>query len=201
MKYSYLALGDSYTIGEQVLPEENFPHQTVALLQQQAIEVDAPIIIAQTGWTTDELDAAITAAAVTGQFDIVSLLIGVNNQYRGRSVNDFKIEFKQLLQRAVQFAANKPNHVFVVSIPDWGVTPFAAGRNREQIGVEIDAYNKTCEVEAKQCGAHFINITASQSADGNKDEFLAVDKLHPSAKEYTKWAKQLSAAIKNEISK
>ncbi len=201
MKYSYLALGDSYTIGEQVLFEENFPHQTAALLQQQAIEIEAPQIIAQTGWTTDELDTAITAAAVVGQFDIVSLLIGVNNQYRGRSVSNFRIEFKQLLQRAVQFASNKPNHVFVVSIPDWGVTPFADGRNREQIAAEIDAYNKTCEVEAKQCGAHFINITASQRADGNKDEFLAIDKLHPSAKEYTKWAKQLSAAIKNEIHK
>ena len=201
MKYSYLALGDSYTIGEQVLPEENFPHQTVALLQQQAIEVDALQIIAQTGWTTDELDAAITAATVAGQFDIVSLLIGVNNQYRGRSVSNFKIEFEQLLQRAVQFAANKPNHVFVVSIPDWGVTPFAAGRDSKQIAAEIDAYNKTCEVEAKQCGVHFINITASQRADGSKDEFLAQDKLHPSGKEYAKWAKQLSAAIKNEISK
>ena len=201
MKYSYLALGDSYTIGEQVLPEENFPHQTVALLQQQAIEVDALQIIAQTGWTTDELDAAITAATVAGQFDIVSLLIGVNNQYRGRSVSNFKIEFEQLLQRAVQFAANKPNHVFVVSIPDWGVTPLAAGRDSKQIAAEIDAYNKTCEVEAKQCGVHFINITASQRADGSKDEFLAQDKLHPSGKEYAKWAKQLSAAIKNEISK
>jgi lysophospholipase L1-like esterase len=201
MKYSYLALGDSYTIGEQVLLEENFPHQTAALLQQQAIEVDAPKIIAQTGWTTDELDAAITTAAVAGQFDIVSLLIGVNNQYRGRSVSDFKIEFKQLLQRAVQFADNKPNRVFVVSIPDWGVTPFAAGRDSKQITAEIDAYNKICEDEAKQCGAHFINITASQRADGSKDDFLATDKLHPSAKEYAKWAIQLSAAIKNEISK
>ena len=201
MKYSYLALGDSYTIGEQVLFEENFPHQTAALLQQQAIEIKTPQIIAQTGWTTEELDAAITAAAVAGQFDIVSLLIGVNNQYRGRSVIDFKIEFKQLLQRAIQFAGNKPNHVFVVSIPDWGVTPFAAGRDNEQIAAEINAYNKTCEDEAKQCGAHFINITTSQRADGSKDDFLAQDKLHPSAKEYAKWAIQLSAAIKNEISK
>jgi lysophospholipase L1-like esterase len=201
MKYSYLALGDSYTIGEQVLFEENFPHQTVALLQQQAIAIEAPQIIAQTGWTTDELDAAITAATVVGQFDIVSLLIGVNNQYRGRTVSDFKIEFKQLLLRAVRFAGNKPNHVFVISIPDWGVTPFAAGRNQEQIAAEIDAYNKTCEEEAKQSGAHFINITTSQRADDSKDDFLAADKLHPSGKEYAKWAIQLSAAIKNEIRK
>lgn len=201
MKYSYLALGDSYTIGEQELPEENFPHQTAAFLQQQAIEVDDPKIIAQTGWTTDELDAAITAAAIIGEFDIVSLLIGVNNQYRGRTVSNFKIEFEQLLQRAVGFAGNKPNHVFVISIPDWGVTPFAAGRDQQQIAAEIDAYNKTCEEDAKQSGAHFINITASQRADGSKDDFLAADKLHPSAKEYAKWAIQLSAAIKNEINK
>ncbi len=201
MNYSYLALGDSYTIGEQVVLEQNFPHQTVMLLQQQGVAVDAPQIIAQTGWTTDELNTAINVAQVSKQFDIVSLLIGVNNQYCGRSVSDFKIEFENLLQRAIQFAGNKPNHVFVLSIPDWGITPFAEGRDRKQIAAEIDAYNKACEHEAIQSGTHFINITTSQRADDDKDEFLADDKLHPSAKEYAKWAIQLSAAIKNETGK
>jgi lysophospholipase L1-like esterase len=197
MQYNYLALGDSYTIGEQVLPQQNFPHQTVALLQPLGFAIDTLKIIAQTGWTTDELDAAITATAITQQFDIVSLLIGVNNQYRGRSVSDFKIEFENLLQRAIQFAANNANHVFVVSIPDWGVTPFATDRDSKQIAVEIDNYNTECKSVAEKFGTHYIDITTAQREDGYKEEFLAIDNLHPSAKEYTKWAAQLAAAIKN----
>lgn len=202
-EYTYLALGDSYTIGEQVLPEENFPNQTAALLNKTAagdFTIAPPQIIAVTGWTTDELDAGINAANISKQYDIVSLLIGVNNQYRGRDVSNFKIEFEQLLQRAIQFAGNKPGHVFVVSIPDWGVTPFAEGRNRKQVAVEIDAYNTVCEKSAAAFSTHYIDITTAQRPDGAKDEFLAADKLHPSGKEYKKWAVQLTAAIKKEFS-
>lgn len=220
--YSYLALGDSYTIGEQVLPEKNFPNQTTALLFKTAVGADSrrrsetqtpsavenpgggfivakPDIIAVTGWTTDELDAGINAAGILKQYDIVSLLIGVNNQYRGRAVSNFKIEFEHLLQRAIQFAGNKPQHVFVLSIPDWGVTPFAEGRDRKQIAAEIAAYNIVCEKSAAGFGTHYIDITTDQRPDGDKDEFLAADKLHPSGKEYAKWAAKLSAAIKNEF--
>ncbi len=203
MHLSYLALGDSYTIGEQVLPEENFPNQAVQLLKNK---ITVPEIIATTGWTTDELDAAIDAAAITTQFDIVSLLIGVNNQYRGRPVKNFEIEFEHLLQRAIQSAGNIPNHVFVLSIPDWGVTPFAEarlpdgqGRDRKIIAAEIDAYNAVCKSAAQKFNTHFIDITTSQRKDGNKDEFLADDKLHPSGKEYAKWAKQLADLITKEF--
>ena len=191
-QYSYLALGDSYTIGEQVLPQQNFPNQVAQLLKDK---IASPQIIATTGWTTDELDAAINAANIFSDYDIVSLLIGVNNQYRGRSVKNFEIEFEHLLQRAIQFAKNKPNHVFVLSIPDWGVTPFAEGSNRKQIAAEIDAYNKVCEEGAANFNTHYIDITTSQRADGNKDDFLAADKLHPSGKEYAKWAVQLASVI------
>lgn len=200
--YSYLALGDSYTIGEQVLQAENFPNQTVTLLNKAAdggSHFAAPEIISRTGWTTDELDAAINAAHLSKQYDIVSLLIGVNNQYRGHSVKNFKIEFEHLLQRAIQFANNKPNHVFVLSIPDWGVTPFAEGRNRKQIADEIDAYNNICEKSAAAFKTHFINITQSQRADSNKEEFAAQDGLHPSGKEYCKWAVKLSDVILKEL--
>jgi lysophospholipase L1-like esterase len=193
-KFSYLALGDSYTIGEQVLPEDNFPNQTVKLLNKTGTDVHhftAPKIIAQTGWTTDELDSAIDATNILKQYDIVSLLIGVNNQYRGRAVKDFKIEFEHLLQRAIQFAGNKPNHVFVLSIPDWGVTPFAEGRDRKQIADEIDVYNLVCEKSAAAFKTLFINITTSQRGDGNKMKFLAPDGLHPSGMEYKKWADKL----------
>jgi lysophospholipase L1-like esterase len=196
MQYSYLALGDSYTIGEQVAGAENFPNQTAALLKNV---LAAPKIIATTGWTTDELDTAINEANITGTYNIVSLLIGVNNQYRGRAVSNFNIEFDHLLQRAIQFANNKASYVFVLSIPDWGVTPFAAGSDRKKIATEIDAYNKVCEAAAKKFGSHYIDITTSQRIDGNKEEFLAADKLHPSGKEYAKWAVKLSAAIKKEF--
>ena len=202
INYSYLALGDSYTIGEQVLFAENFPNQTTALLNTTADNVShftAPQIIAQTGWTTDELIAAMDAAHLTKQYDLVSLLIGVNNQYRGRNVNNFKIEFEHLLQRALQFAGNKPQHVFVLSIPDWGITPFAEGRNRKQVADEIDAYNNVCETSAAAFKTHFINIITSQRADGNKTEFLAADGLHPSGKEYNKWAVKLADIILKEL--
>ena len=192
---TYLDLGDSYIIGEQVLAEENFPNQTVALLNGK---LSIPQIIATTGWTTDELDAAITAANITTTFDIVSLLIGVNNQYRERTVNNFEIEFEHLLQRAIAFANNNSTHVVVLSIPDWGVTPFAEGRDREKIAREIDAYNLVCKIAAQKFNTHFIDITTAQRLDGNKEEFLAADKLHPSGKEYTKWAKRLAEKI-NEI--
>ena len=192
---TYLALGDSYIIGEQVLAEENFPNQTVALLNGK---LSIPQIIATTGWTTDELDAAITAANITTTFDIVSLLIGVNNQYRERTVNNFEIEFEHLLQRAIAFANNNSTHVVVLSIPDWGVTPFAEGRDSQKIAREIDAYNLVCKIAAQKFNTHFIDITTAQRVDGNKEEFLAADKLHPSGKEYTKWAKRLAEKI-NEI--
>ncbi|MGF2411210.1 SGNH/GDSL hydrolase family protein [Ferruginibacter sp.] len=198
MKYLYLALGDSYTIGEQVLPEENFPNQTALLLKDT---IATPEIIATTGWTTDELNAAIDAANISTTYDIVSLLIGVNNQYRGRTVENFEMEFERLLQRAIQFADNKTNHVFVLSIPDWGVTPFAEGRDNKKIAAEIDAYNNVCRLTAEKFNTHYIDITASQREDGNKDEFLAEDKLHPSGKEYAKWATKLATAIKNVYDK
>ena len=195
---TYLALGDSYTIGEQVLPEDNFPNQTVALLNGL---LTSPHIIATTGWTTDELNTAIDAANISGLYDIVSLLIGVNNQYRGRDSLNFTKEFEGLLQRAIHFAGNRPHRVFVLSIPDWGVTAFAADRDTVKIAEEIDTYNTVCENIAAQYGAHFINNTASQRADAAATDFLAPDQLHPSAKEYAKWAVQLAAAIKIELTK
>jgi lysophospholipase L1-like esterase len=207
---TYLALGDSYTIGEQVLAEENFPNQTVTIINQTPSAVEnpdgglrmkfgQPKIIATTGWTTDELDTAINEENITTTFDIVTLLIGVNNQYRGRSVANFKIEFEHLLQRAIQFANNISTHVIVLSIPDWGVTPFAADRDAKQIAAAIDAYNLACENAAIQFKTHFIDITTSQRIDGVKDDYLAIDKLHPSGKEYKKWAEKVADVVKKIV--
>ncbi|HEU5168784.1 MAG TPA: GDSL-type esterase/lipase family protein, partial [Chitinophagaceae bacterium] len=141
MAHSILALGDSYTIGQSVLASENFPNQTVQLLTQLGYKFKSPEIVATTGWTTDELQNSINNRSFTPPYDAVTLLIGVNNQYRGRPVDTYKSEFDNLLKQAIQFAGGKADHVIVLSIPDWGVTPFANGRDRAQIAREIDEYN------------------------------------------------------------
>ena len=199
MNYSYLALGDSYTIGEQVQLADNFPYQTLQLLRKGGMRFYAPEIIATTGWTTDELNSAIGKSILLEKYDIVSLLIGVNNQYRGRSTGDFIIEFEHLLQLSIQFAGNQAGHVFVLSIPDWGITPFAAGRDRKKISEEIDAYNRICESSSKKFYTNYIDITESQRIDGASPEYIAADGLHPSAKEYSKWALKLAESVKTNF--
>ena len=148
-KYTYLALGDSYTIGESVPSEKNFPHQVVALLQKEKISIDEPAIIAKTGWTTDELQEQLSRVRLAVPFDFVTLLIGVNNQYRGRSATEYAQQFEELLQQSIGYAGDKANHVIVLSIPDWGVTPFAKDRDRNKIAKEIDAFNAINEKISK----------------------------------------------------
>ena len=202
MTYHYLALGDSYTIGEQVPLHESFPYQTIQLLRKQISHTHdflAPEIIAKTGWTTDELNNQISKTTFLKTYNFVSLLIGVNNQYRGRDVENYKEEFAHLLQQAIAFAGGISNHVFVISIPDWGKTPFAAERDIQKIAQEIDEYNNACKeiVLAQHC--HFIDITTSQRADSHLEEFIAEDKLHPSGKEYAKWAALLATEMLDEV--
>ena len=192
---SYLALGDSYTIGEQVPLAESFPYQTLQLLRSGGLEFTAPEIIAKTGWTTGELSAAIGDIKFLPLYNLVTLLIGVNNQYRGRSADEFAGEFEALLKIAIDFAGGKNKNVFVLSIPDWGVTAFAEGRDLEKIAFEIDAYNRLCKNVADKYQCIFIDITASQRADSGNAEMLAPDGLHPSGKEYAKWAKRLADAV------
>jgi lysophospholipase L1-like esterase len=202
-KYTYLALGDSYTIGEMVAPPDNFPGQVFTLLQQKGIDIQAPRIIAKTGWTTDELETGIidanTLHPLSGQYDFVSLLIGVNNQYRGRSVDEYRPEFEELLRKAIHFAGGKADHVVVVSIPDWGVTPFAAGRDREQIAREIDAYNAANKQVALRYNIHYIDITPWTREAASDHSLLASDGLHPSGKEYRRWAELIAIYFKSKI--
>jgi lysophospholipase L1-like esterase len=188
---TYLALGDSYTIGEQVLLTESFPYQTVQLLRKKNIEITAPEVIAKTGWTTDDLNAAIQENIFLKEYDFVSLLIGVNNQYRGRAVEEYETEFNFLLEQAIVFAGNSSTKVFVLSIPDWGVTPFANDRDISKIANEIDEYNAACKKITLQHNCTFIDITTSQRTDAHNAEMLASDGLHPSVKEYGKWAKKI----------
>ena len=197
--YSYLALGDSYTIGQSVLASENFPNQTVQLMTQLGYKFKSPEIVATTGWTTDELQNNINNHIFTPPYDIVTLLIGVNNQYRGRAVDTYKPEFENLLKQAIQFAGGKADHVIVLSIPDWGVTPFAAGRDRDQIAREIDEYNAANKLISENYKVNYIDITPWTREAANDFSLLAADGLHPSAKEYKRWSEKLAEKIKAVI--
>ena len=185
---SFLALGDSYTIGEQVPLSDSFPYQLVQLKRKDEKAVIAPEIIAKTGWTTDELLAAMEQTHFLPPYDIITLLIGVNNQYRERSITEFKEQLEQLIQKA-RLLAHEKTKMLMLSIPDWGITPFAKERDAEKIAQEIDAFNEVCKAIAEKFSIPFLDITTSQRADGKEPSYIAEDGLHPSGKEYAKWAK------------
>ena len=194
--YHILALGDSYTIGEGVLLAETYPYQTVQLLRRQGYAFTAPEIIARTGWTTDELDSAIAGARLLPSYDFVTLLIGVNNQYRGRSIEEYATQFQVLLQLAIHLTVGRPEHVFVLSIPDWGVSPFAAGRDRSAIAGQIDQFNTTARQITTAHQAAFIDITPHSRSEGQS---FTADGLHPAATQYSFWARQLTDRITQRL--
>src|SRR6185436_2699165 len=185
----FLALGDSYTIGESVAASERWPVQLARLLREQQIAMDDPTIIARTGWTTAELAAGIDRAKAQGVYDLVSLLIGVNNQYRGRSEEEYRREFVSLLQSAIGFADQRPGRVIVLSIPDWGVTPFAGGRDRAAIGAAIDRFNAINREETERAGAQYVDVTPVSREAVSDLALIARDGLHPSGKMYAEWAR------------
>ncbi len=191
---SFLALGDSYTVGEGVPTRDTWPLVVARRLRADDVLLADPTVIATTGWTTDELDAAITEreADLAPPYDVVTLLVGVNDQYRGRSVDAFRAPFRGLLTRAVGFAGGDAARVVVVSIPDWGVTPFAEGRDRAEIAAEIDAFNTVERDEARAAGAHWADVTPHSRAH---PDLVADDGLHPSGEAYAGWA----AIIVSEI--
>ena len=189
MTRSFLALGDSYTIGESVLPEERWPVQLAAALRTEGIPVEDPQIIARTGWTTGELDEGIAAADLEPPYDLVTLLIGVNNQYRGYAQEEYRIEFRALLKQAITFANGRPDQVIVLSIPDWGMTPFAELDERapEIITTEIEAFNTINRAETTLAGAHYVDIFPISQRAYSAPNLIAGDRLHPSARQYTSW--------------
>ena len=202
-KYYYLALGDSYTIGEKVSPTDNFPNLVYSLLKNDSVNFQPPRIIAKTGWTTDELETGIVNAnheePLRSDYDFVSLMIGVNNQYRGRSVENYKTEFEELLKKAIAFAGGKNERVIVLSIPDWGVTPFAEGRDRAKIAREIDAYNAANKFISEQYHVQYTDITAWTREAATDPSLLAADSLHPSGKEYKRWAERIADFFKSRL--
>jgi lysophospholipase L1-like esterase len=194
---TYLALGDSYTIGESVAQKESFPFQLVEQLKGSGYQFLAPKIIAKTGWTTNELQDGIKLSGVEAKYDVVTLLIGVNNQYRGYAINAYHKEFKDLLQTAVNFAGGHKKRVFVISIPDWGVTPFgkSSGRSQNDIAEKIDEFNKVCEAETLGQGISYTNITQGSRAAESTISLIASDGLHPSGQMYAEWAAALVPKI------
>jgi len=199
--YNYLALGDSYTIGESVPSADNFPNQIVSKLKEQyELAIAEPKIIATTGWTTEELLATIKKEEdinPLGEYTFSTLLIGVNNQYRGQEIQKFLEEFEILLQKTIAHTKGGAEHTFVLSIPDWGITPFAKERDTKKIAIEIAAYNQHKKAIVEKYNCHFIDITPSTIAHGNTEIYLVEDLLHYSGKEYEIWAQK----VVNEMAK
>jgi lysophospholipase L1-like esterase len=205
MRRGFLALGDSYTIGEGVPESGRWPVQLAALLRARGIALDAPRIIATTGWTTDELDAGIDAAHAANPIPtdhaLVSLLIGVNNQYRGRPLAEYEVQFAALLERAIEFTGGEAGRVIVLAIPDWGVTPFAiqSGRDRAQIATQLDAFNLAAQRMTEARGARFVDTAPVSRERGGEVAMLAEDGLHPSGAMYALWAEAALASAGSAV--
>jgi len=191
---NYLALGDSYTIGEAVPEEENFPNQLFQMLRKKGVDVAAPQIIAKTGWTTGELLNAMASAQFLAEYDLVTLLIGVNNQYRGLAPEDYAAEFEKLLKMGIKLAGGKASNVIVVSIPDWGATPFARERNRGEITEQINDFNLRNGRISSKHNVKYVDITEGSREAFINNELVAKDKLHPSGLEYKRWAEAVLKA-------
>lgn len=214
----YLALGDSYTIGESVPADARWPLQLAGLLRADGITIANPDIIARTGWTTDELTAALDAVErgesviladaenaprPAPPYQLVSLLIGVNNQYRGRPLDEYRVQLRQLIGRAIGYAGGEPGRVIVLSIPDWGVTPFAAehGRDAAVVAAEIDAYNAAKRAECARAGVAYVDITGLTREAAARRELLADDGLHPSDIDYQRWAQAALPAARAALAR
>ena len=185
---SYLALGDSYTIGEGLEIDQSWPHQLVQLLNQKGFDFKPPQIIAKTGWRTDELKRAMRKELKKETtFDLVSLLIGVNNQYQEKSFKKYKREFKKLLKKAIERSKHAHKGVFVVSIPDYGVTPFAVEKDKKNAILDLMEYNSYAKTLCNSLKVPFYDITSLSAKYSRSEDMLMDDKLHPNAEQYKNW--------------
>ena len=182
----YLALGDSYTIGESVTEAERWPVQLAEALRKKGQDIEGPKIIATTGWRTDNLGNAINIATLKPEYGLVSLLIGVNNQYQGKPIEQFRKEFEELLNVAIRLAQGKKEDVFVVSIPDYGYTPFGKP-NQPKISRELDEYNDISRKITGKYGVKYFYITDISRKGLEEPSLVASDGLHPSGKQYSQW--------------
>jgi lysophospholipase L1-like esterase len=193
--YTLLSVGDSYTIGEALPLQHSFPYQTVQLLRKKGYDFSAPEIIAKTGWTTEELQAAIADYTFSVKYDFVTLLVGVNNQYRGHAIILYKEQFEALLIRCLELVGGKKDHLLILSIPDYSVTPFSTDLDVEKISKEIDEYNKLLKALSIQYKVPYLDITEEGRAAKTHPKSIADDGLHPSASEYARWAEKLAGII------
>lgn len=192
--YTYLALGDSYTIGEGVPLHESFPYHVIQLLRQEGKRFNAPELIAKTGWTTSELAAHLDHTVLSPHYDFLSLLIGVNNQYREMSSSHYALEFEELLMRCLSLCGEKKDHVIVLSIPDWSLTPFANNRDRNKISGEIAIFNKINHAVSTRHGVEYVDITTGVPFTADLS-LLADDQLHYSGKTHREWAGKIADKI------
>jgi lysophospholipase L1-like esterase len=193
--FSFLALGDSYTVGENIPVFESFPYQVVQLLRNKGLLFNAPEIAAKTGWATGELAEHILHTKLLEKYDFVSLLIGVNNQYRSLPIEEYAADFEYLLKKAIHLTDEQASHVIVLSIPDWSVTPHAEGSNITKVAAEIDAFNEVNARLAKQYGVHYIDVTTGIRQNWDDLSQVASDGLHLSGKVYARWAADIAEYI------
>ncbi len=196
---TYLALGDSYTIGQSVAADQRFAFYAVRQLIGQNVQMTQAEIIATTGWTTGNLLNTLNNNPPAKTYDFVTLLIGVNNQYQGRSTDEYRIQFTDLLNRAITYAGGRRSRVFVLSIPDYSVTPFARNSDTARISREIDVFNSIKRDITNQSGVSYIDITPISRQALNDPALTATDGLHPSGKQYEKWALLLSPVMKASL--
>jgi lysophospholipase L1-like esterase len=199
-KVKFLALGDSYTIGESVVANERWPVQLMDTLNARGLEYVDFKIIAVTGWRTDNLKDAIHDAKIKNEYTLVSLLIGVNNYYQGKTVESYKPEFEELLQTAIHIAGGITSRVFVLSIPDYGYTPFGKN-NQEAISHGIDIFNAANESISRKLGVKYINITDISRRGLSEPDLVAFDGLHPSGKMYAEWIQRIISDAQLKFSK
>jgi lysophospholipase L1-like esterase len=197
---SYLALGDSYTIGESVDPAERYPVQAAGLLNKiDRLTCQNPEIIAVTGWTTGNLLDALSEVKPVATYRIVSLLIGVNNQFQGRNQSEYRDQFTLLLQKSILLAGNNPSHVIVLSIPDYSVTPFGRELDTALIASQIDSFNLINHKLAMEYKVSYLDITAESRKAKRDPSLIAVDGLHFSGKEYGNWARMMEPLLKDML--
>lgn len=197
--YSYLALGDSYTIGEAVPLNKSFPYQVVQLLRKKEFNFSAPEIIAKTGWTTDELLEGIHRETLLSKYDFITLLIGVNNQYRGGDAIEYKEQFEEILKKSIDLVNGKKDHIVVISIPDYSVTPYALHMDTEKISKEIEVFNGINKAVSIQYKVQYADITTHSKEAKNDSSLIAQDGLHPSEKQYAKWAEKIVEIIFSQL--
>ena len=198
---SYLALGDSYTIGEAVDSTHRWPVQLADSLRRiHHLRVDEPQIVATTGWTTNELQHGIEQADLKDKYELISLLIGVNNQYRGYAFEQFEKEYEVLIKWAIQHSVHGASGIFAVSIPNYGVTPFGQARGEDTIRAELLAYDAKAKEFCQRFGIPFFDITPISELTKDNPTFIADDQLHPSGLQYTEWVRSFASQVAELIS-